>query len=180
MRKEPFEIQESFVRYKALLKCFQEPTGVYLRHLPRETGNCELFSVLAFSSFEQRGLSPGSHNYPSSCDARRADGVVSMAAVTRKAVPLDPPAVGRGRSRLLQPCVASCSSGYGDGGAAGPSACPASDSPFLGPCSWAWGQKPTAPAPFSSVYPGAFLQLLSLSDLSKRSHLPISAWSPGL
>lgn len=73
---------------------------------------------------------------------------------------------GSVREKLGSPCVASRGSRHSDGGAAGASACPAFDAPFLGP-SGASGQQPTA-FPFSPIYPGVFSQLLSLSCLRRK------------
>lgn len=56
-------------------------------------------------------------------------------------------------------------------GVAGPSACLASDAPFLGPCSCAWGQQP----PLSPLSPRCLLPALSLPcPLQKESNSSLS------
>ena len=56
---------ESFVSYKALLKCFRKVTGLYLHFLPQGTVK-ELkvvsSSYVFFPQAQMEGLSSGSHN----------------------------------------------------------------------------------------------------------------------
>lgn len=54
---------------------------------------------------------------------------------------------------LSCPAVASSCSDHDDGGGSSPAG-PASDAPFLGPCSCVWGQQPTPhPSPLSTPVP---------------------------
>jgi len=101
-RKQPSEMCESFVSYKALLKCFWKVTGIYPHFLPQGTVK-ELkvapSSYVFFPQAQLQGLFSGSHNdwltpvFEVGCWVTVAVSlgtlqryrVISMAAVVRKA-----------------------------------------------------------------------------------------------
>lgn len=161
MKKRSSEMCESFVKYKALLKC------IYSTHMPWETGNYSqsLHFLLANGGAFLLDLTI-TGSLPT-CEAGWlvvgvGTTVVSVAAVTVQAASSAPWLLPRAALAVVMV------------GVAGPSACPASDAPFLGPCSCAWGQQ----TPLSPLSPRCLLPALSLPcPLQKESDSSLSIQS---